>query len=250
MSFPASFRSARAVAFALMLGVLVSPTRADGPARVQVLSHDEILAATGRSVTEWGNSWWKWAFDHPEILGDTTGEFAALGDVRGPVFFAEASGGEPFEGRAYVPRGEYVLVPVATYVWTFFDPCAELRCARNIVNENFIKGIRNVSVRIDGKPVGDLASHLVKVDRFHPQVFLVDAGPIGEDGYGGILPALQGGYWLMLDRLPPGPHRVVFGATVPALDPITGEPTGDTVKLESQLTLQPVACRQHRYCHP
>ena len=54
----------------------------------------------------------------PQLLGDTTGEFRSLGDVRGPVFFAEGSGGDPFKGSVDVPRGEYVLLPVATYIWT------------------------------------------------------------------------------------------------------------------------------------
>jgi hypothetical protein len=92
-------------------------------------------------------------------------------------------------------------------------------------------------VWIDGKPVGNWASHLVKVGN-NPQVFLVDAGPIGEDGYGGILPALQGGYWVMLKPLAPGTHHVSICATVSELDPFTGEPTGGTVKLETQLTLR------------
>ncbi len=112
-----------------------------------------------------GTRWWQWAFDHPEILSDTTGEFADLGDVRGPVFFAEGSGLDPFVGSANVPRGEYVLLPVATYLWTLFDPCAEVRCARQLINENFIKGIKSVFVWLDGRPVGNWASHVVKVDR-------------------------------------------------------------------------------------
>jgi hypothetical protein len=140
-------------------------------------------------------------------------------------------------------------VPVATYIWTFFDPCAESRCARRIINDNFIKNVRSVLVWIDGKPVGNWSSHIVKVDRNNPQVFLVDAGPIGEDGYGGILPALQGGYWLMLEPLPPGPHHVAIRARVAELDPITGELTGGTLTLDSQLTLRAVACRHHRYCY-
>jgi hypothetical protein len=228
--------------------LLGSAAQADRPDRLRELSNQEIVAATGRSVTEWGNSWWQWAFKHPEILGDTSGEFADLGDVRGPVFFAEASGLDPFVGSADVPRGEYVLLPVATYIWTFFDPCAEARCARRIVNENFIKGIKSVFVWLDGRPVGNWASHVVKVDR-NPNDFLVDAGPIQEDGYGGILPALQGGYWLMLDRLPPGRHSVVMRAQVSSLDPLTGEPTGEVVTLETHLTLRSIECRHHRYCH-
>jgi hypothetical protein len=249
MSPATSFRAVGAVTLALALGSLGLPSQADNAfGRVRVLTNDEILNATGRSATEWGNSWWQWAFEHPEVLGDTTGEFGALGDVRGPVFFAEGSGGEPFRGSVNVPAGEYVLLPVATYIWTFFDPCAAVPCARRIINENFLKGIRSVFVWIDGKPVGNWATHIVKADRHNPAVFVVDAGPIGEDGYGGILPALQGGYWLMLAPLPPGPHHVSMRATVPDLDPFTGEPTGGTVTLDAQLTLRPVACRHHRYC--
>jgi hypothetical protein len=233
----------------LVLSALVtSAAYADPSPRVRVMSNEDVVSATGRTVTEWGDAWWKWAFNHPEVLGDNTGEFGYLGEVRGPVFFAEGSGGDRFKGTVDVPPGEYVLLPIATYIWTFFDPCAEIRCAKRIINDNFIKSIDDVFVWIDGKPVGNLASHIVRVDRYNPQVFLVDAGPIGEDGYGGILPALQGGYWLMLEPLPPGPHRVVSGATVPALDPITGAPTGDTLQLFTDLTLRPGPCRQPRHC--
>ena len=248
MAFHATTGGRIGAALLFLSALITSPTYADPSARVRVMSNEDIASATGRTVTEWGDSWWKWAFNHPEVLGDTTGEFGSLGDVRGPVFFAEGSGGDPFKGSVDVPRGEYVLLPIATYIWTFFDPCAEIRCARHIINDNFIKSVDDVFVWIDGKQVGNLASHIVRVDRFNPQVFLVDAGPIDADGYGGILPALQGGYWLMLEPLPPGPHRVVSGATVPALDPITGAPTGDTLQLFTDLTLRPVACRSHRDC--
>jgi hypothetical protein len=250
MAFHATTGGRIGAALLFLSALIASPTYADSFARVRVMSNDEIASATGRTITEWGDAWWKWAFKHPEILSDTTGEFAALGDVRGPVFFLEGSGADPFKGSVDVPRGEYVLLPVATFIWTFFDPCAEVRCARRLINDNFLKAIDldDVFVWIDGKQVGNLASHVVRVDRFNPQVFLIDTGPIQEDGYGGILPALQGGYWVMLEPLPPGPHRVVFGATVPALDPFTGESTGETLQLFTDVTLRPVACRTHRYC--
>jgi hypothetical protein len=40
------------------------------------------------------------------------------------VFFAQGSGGDIVRARLDVPRGEYMLLPVATFIWTFFDPCA------------------------------------------------------------------------------------------------------------------------------
>lgn len=173
-------------------------------------------------------------------LGESPWTMSTVGS-----FFAEGSGGEPFEGSVQVPRGEYVPLPVATYIWAFFDPCDEIRCPKKIINDNAIKNIRNVFVSIDGKPVRDLASHPVKVDRSNPQVFFADAGPKDADDYGGNLRALQGGYWLMLEPLPPGPHYIVSGAIVPDIDPSTGEPTGGTVELYTRLTLRSIAPQHH-----
>jgi hypothetical protein len=114
---PPSYRRACAAALGLVWSVLALPAHAADPfQRAQVLPTVEVAAATGRTLTEWGNAWWKWAFDHPEVLGDNTGKFGYLGNVPGPVFFAEASGGERFRGSVNVPRGEYVLLPVATYI--------------------------------------------------------------------------------------------------------------------------------------
>ena len=249
MSLSVLGRASCMATFALASVLVTLPGQAERRDHDQVLSSYEVVALTGRSMTEWGNAWWKFGFDNPDFLLDTTGEFSSLGDVRGPVFFAQGSGGEPNRARVDVPRGEYMLLPIATYIWTFFDPCAQVRCAREIINGNFINGIEDVFLKIDGRPVANLAAHLVWVDRHNPQVFLVDAGPIGDDGYGGILPALQGGYWVMLEPLEPGQHSVAFGATVPALDPFTGEPTGDTVRLFTNLTVRVAPCKPPHRCH-
>ena len=203
-----------------------------------VLTNREVLEKTGRTIAQWGARWWQWAFNNPEVLGDMTGEFGPLGDVGGPVFFAEGSGGDPVDVSYEVPGGKYILLPVATYIWTFFDPCANVRCAREIINRNFIEGITYVNVRIDGERVRNMASHLVRVDETKPVVFRVDAGPIGPDGYGGILRAVQGGYWVMLEPLPPGRHRISMVATVPNLDPTTGEILNGYTDLDAKLKLQ------------
>ena len=181
------------------------------PANAGVLSTTDVLAKTGQSIDAWGAAWWQNAFVHPDLLGDTTGEFGYLGNVGGPVFFAEGSGGDPVSLSYTVPNNQYILLPVATYIWTFFDPCASVGCARTIVN-SFVSGITDAFASIDGVPVADLTSHLVTVDTTTPFVFQVDAGPIGPDGYGGILDAVQGGLWLMLDPLSSGMHTLTFGA--------------------------------------
>ena len=233
---PRLFHVVAVAVLALAPMFVVAPARAHGEPR-DVMSADEVLAATGKSIDEWGAAWWQWAFTTPGVLGDTTGEFGPLGNVGGPVFFAEGSGGGLVNLRYKVPGGQYILLPVATYIWTLFDPCAEIDCATRIVNDHFIGGISDAFARIDDRTVHDMASHLVRADPGNPLVFLVDAGPVGEDGYGGILPAVQGGYWIMLRPLSPGMHRMSFGATVPTLDPITGDVLEGSIRLKARLTL-------------
>jgi hypothetical protein len=242
-AFHRQFRLLFAAALSLALPLLAQPAHAADQGRREerrpdVLSNQEVRAATGRTMDEWGAKWWQWAYEHPEVLGDATGEFSALGDVGGPVFFAQGSGGDPVRADVVVPGGQYILLPVATYNWTFFDPCAEVECARDIINRKFIDGITYISVRIDGEPVHNLRSHLVRVSETDPLIFKVDAGPIQSDGYGGILDAVQGGYWLMLEPLPPGKHRVSFFATIPNVDPISGELLDGYIDLDAKLKLQ------------
>lgn len=208
-----------------------------GAKDVYVLTAAQVKTRTGRSIDQWAARWWQWAYDHPEVLGDSSGEFAALGNVGGPVYFAEGSTGDPTKIEAVVPSGQYVLLPVATYLWTFFDPCAEVACAREIVNANFLDRIPYANVRIDGERVPNMWSHRVQLDAARPLVFKVDAGPIQEDGYGGILDAVQSGYWIMLAPLPPGKHHIVMTAAVPNLDPFTGELLEGYSMLDARLKL-------------
>ncbi len=86
-------------------------------------------------------------------------------------------------------------------------------------------------------PIIDTSAYLVLVTH-NTAPFQVDAGPIGPDGYGGIRDALQGGYWVMLRPLAPGPHRISFGATVPLIDGNTGEPVGGRLNLTAKLRLE------------
>ena len=205
-----------------------------------VLSSAEVLARTGKSIDAWGAAWWQWAFTHPDVQGDTTGEFGPQGNVGGPVFFAEGSSGGAVTLTYTVPTGQFILLPVATYIWTLFDPCTDSDCAADIVNR-FATLTTGASATIDGVPVPGMASHLVTVDKTAPLVFQVDAGPIDSDGYGGILDAVQSGYWLMLDPLTAGAHVFDFSAFVPQIDPITGELLdGPPIELNARLLLTAV----------
>jgi hypothetical protein len=229
----------KAVWLVLMVLVTCLPTVRAASQSPEVLSAEQVLNKTGKTIAEWGAEWWQWGFDNPDFLFDISGKFADLGNVGGPVFFAQGSGGAPVHASFYVPGGQYVLLPVATYLWTFFPPCANVECAREIVNDHFLDRIIEVSVQIDGEPVANISEHLVRVDEGHPLVFQVDAGPIQPDGYGGILDAVQGGCWIMLAPLPRGKHRVTCFARVPNLDPSTGAILDGYFDLNTKLNMLP-----------
>jgi hypothetical protein len=225
-----SFLAATSLAFGLTLTL---PARASEP----FLSNAEVQALTGKSIAEWGAEWWQWAFKNPEALFDKTGKSGPLGDASANVFFAEGSGGRPVNLKYTVSGNKYILVPIITYIWTFFAPCANAECATEIINANVLAGVTDPYLIVDGVPLLDFSSHLVLVtDNTLP--FKVDAGPIGPDGYGGILDALEGGYWVMLKPLSPGPHRLSFGATAPLVDGATGQPVSGTVDLATKLRLE------------
>jgi len=203
---------------------------------VNVLPSDEVLQRTGKTIDEWGAAWWQWAFVTPGVLGDTTGQFGPQGDVGGRVFFAEGSGGGAVKLEYNAPAGKYILLPVATYIWTLFPPCADPRCATHIVDDNFVAHVKDAYATVDGARVGDMQEHVVRVSHSNPLIFLVNAGPI-INGYGGILAAEQSGYWLMLAPLSPGTHQLAFGAKIPNLDPNTGDVLLGMTAAQTTLTL-------------
>lgn len=224
------------------------------PAQAAVLSDADVLARTGRSTAQWGNAWWQWAFDQTlrqgnNVFDDPSGALGALGNVGGPVFFAEGSSGNPVNASYQVPGDQLVLLPVATYLWTIFDfqdgSCADASCAAQIINDNFIGGLSNLSATLDGVPFMDWASHLVRADAAHPALFDVYVGDCaaGQDpssDYCGLQPAMQGGYFLMLDALPVGPHTFSFSFTANNLDPATGEVIPGTTDFQTTLNLTSV----------
>ena len=97
-----------AAAVMVVLALAAPAARAEDKERektFKVLSSDDVLERTGKTIDEWGAAWWQWAFVTPGVLGDTTGQFGPQGDVGGPVFFAEGSGGGAVTLEYEAPAG-------------------------------------------------------------------------------------------------------------------------------------------------
>src|SRR5258706_12569806 len=87
----------------IMALVMCLPTVRAVTKAPEVLSAEQVLNETGQTIAKRGAQWWQWAFENPDVLFDTSGKFAALGDVGGPVFFREGSGADPVRVRLYLP---------------------------------------------------------------------------------------------------------------------------------------------------
>lgn len=145
-----------AIAVVILLGLLSTPWGA--PARADVLPVGSVVG--DRTIAEW-SAWWAWALSFPVEMNpllDETGEFAPLGNIGGPVFFAVSSTGGPVSRKYTVPAGQYFLIPIYTYVWTYDDTCDNETCARQIV-DSAVQAVTKMSVRIDDEPVRGLFSH-------------------------------------------------------------------------------------------
>lgn len=226
-----------AIAVVILLGLLSAPWGA--PARADVLPVGSVVG--DRTIAEWSADWWAWALSFPVEMSpllDETGEFAPLGNIGGPIFFAVSSTGSPVSRKYTVPAGQYFLIPIYTYVWTYDDTCDNETCARQIV-DSAVQAVTKMSVRIDGEPVQGLFSHYETTPVF--SITVPDDGLYGP-GEGGTFEAVSSGYWLMFEPLKPGRHHLFIDAVGPGNDP--DEPSHFTTIL--QLNVEPRTKRWHQ----
>jgi hypothetical protein len=202
------------VALVLMQFTLTSPAQS----AARVVAPDGVVG--GRTIGQWSGDWWRLAISALDFpFPRNVAQPGALGNVKGPVFFAVASPGPGATVYTYkVPRGKHVLLPLYTYVWasqTFSDPCSDLPCSRALANR-FVHGTKALKVRIDGEPVRNLFSHYAAT----PDFFLFTA-PVagwwagGDPVFAGQWYGFSSGYWLMLKPLSPGRHVLSIKVAAP-----------------------------------
>jgi hypothetical protein len=90
-----------------------------------------------------------------------------------------------------------------------------------------VAGATKLHVSVDGVTLNDLRAY-----RFQSPVFFFDLPSadnifqyIGCNVSGRQGPSVSDGYWVMLDPLPPGPHTIEFGGTIPANNNFTTDVT-------------------------
>ncbi|MDB5321255.1 MAG: hypothetical protein JWN40_2886 [Phycisphaerales bacterium] len=181
----------------------------------------------GKSLGEWGNEWWKWAFsfktaDNP--LFDLTGAKAPAGDVGKVFFLAGLITLTPGPGGVFsatrnidLPSGTPVFFPILNGEQDNVGvvPPLPVDQLQALVKAN-IDGVSELHASLDGTPIADLFSHR----EASPKAFSFNLPAtdnlyqfFGADVSGKISPAVADGYWVMLKSLSPGDHTINFGGT-------------------------------------
>jgi len=191
--------------------------------------------------------WWQWALSIPTSenpMLDPTGEKCVVGQRGSTWFLAGSFNGGSATRTCSVPAGTSIFFPVANAM--FFDSpgvcgqgsesfsVADMRAAI----DDFIDGVTDISVEIDGEPVR-------RVRRVRSRVFEValpegnvfDA-PCAADGgmpAGIYSPTVDDGYYVLLEPLEAGEHTLHFHAEQADI--------GFVIDTTYHLTVVPVARR-------
>lgn len=182
---------------------------------------DPSRTVVGKTLAEWGASWWRWHYGlettaHPAL--DLTGERCGVGQG-GSVFFLPGTF-EAFGNRTCrVPAGKHIFFPIVAQAYDnagiprneHVSP-AELQ--RGV--EDYLDSVIALELQVNDTTwaLSDLGAYRVPATSFEYDLpmsnnLLQYMGYLDEAGR---IESFHGGYYIMLDPLPVGSHRVFIGA--------------------------------------
>jgi len=186
---------------------------------VTVLSPGSTVA--GKTISEWGDTWWQWAMSQStpnDAFTDPNGSRAWVGQSGSPVFFAAGIAGtmaNTSQFRSFsVPANSYVLVPLINAFCS--DPPDGPNLSGCLANYKALFDSLNAS--IDGTPIAEatLFGHWEESGQqfsLQPAVDNIFNYPTD------VVPALSGGYYLMLAPFGDGAKHVInFGGGASEFD--------------------------------
>jgi hypothetical protein len=216
-----ALRARRATATALAgaaVALAAAPAAQASIADLQVVPAG--LPAYGKTPSQWGAAWWKFVVTKPAAINpltDTTGANCAVGQS-GPVWIL--TGSLPNAGaitrNCTIPFGKAIVIPVSNQAYFAFpdDPADQKTEAflRSQVNPTQ-KAATNLKASIDGSAVSN-------VSKFFEQSVLFNAVLPADNIYGAdagqvLDPAVDAGYYLVINPLLPGKHTLKVSSTTP-----------------------------------
>ena len=172
----------------------------------------------GRTYADWTAEWWRYVLSFPATtnpLNDSTGANCAVGQS-GPVFFlVGTTGGKAVRNQCVVPAGKSIFFPIINFMCAAPEDgpaAADIQglCswAADLVDD--------VQVTVDAVPLQDLLADY----RFPSPIFSMTGAvdnpydtwctgrPAGECYEGFHDTTFSDGWWVLLDPLPPGEHKI------------------------------------------
>jgi hypothetical protein len=190
--------------------------------------------------------WWQWALSIPTSVNpmlDTTGQNGVVGQ-RGSIWFlAGTFGGGTVTRTCAVPEGRALFFPVINQI-NFNTPNVCGQDSNNIpvsvlraASATFINGATKLSVTFDGKRIKDVIrvqSEVFEVALPKNNVFNAPCtgANLGDVPAGIYSPAVDEGFYVLLDPLDIGKHALHFHAENPS--------QGVTQDVTYNLTVVPV----------
>jgi hypothetical protein len=168
--------------------------------------------------------WWQWATESPTSespVGDPTGQFGALNQPNGNVWFLAGNNGGTTVRTLTIPSGKALFFPIVNLVdWedgTATGGGGKIVRAKNPVQTaqslvTMVMATANgMSCSVDGIPVPITLDNL--------EVSTPFAFHLGGDNVFGVpagvyYPAIDSGYYVMLPPLSPGQHTIHFAGTI------------------------------------
>jgi hypothetical protein len=159
----------------------------------------------GYTYGDWSAKWWQWILGTPESkspLGDPTGKYCAEGQD-GPVWYLAGFNGKT-ERSCNVPSGKAIFVPIINTECSYAE-YPEFKSTEMLLN-CAIEEMKDtkVEVTLDGTPLTNLENYRAQAPSFNVTfpsnaIFGAPAGPTV---------AAADGYYLMLEPLPSGTHKL------------------------------------------
>ncbi|MDQ8046380.1 MAG: hypothetical protein AAGC46_15475 [Solirubrobacteraceae bacterium] len=221
MSVTTSLRSrfgAAAAIAAAAVAMLAAPAAHASTADLQVVPPG--VPAYGQTPSQFGASWWKFVVTKPapvNPLTDTTGANCAVGQS-GLVWYLTGSFPDagPITRSCTIPFGKAIVIPVSNGAYFAFpdDPAAQRTEAyiRSQVTP-VQKTATNLKASIDGSAVTNPARFFEQSTVFSAtlpanNIYGADAGQV-------LSPAVDAGYYLIINPLLPGKHQIKVSSTIP-----------------------------------
>ncbi len=232
----------------LMMSVGLSAQRWEGPlpngaSQINAGVVPPQSTYLGMTYGEWGAAWWQWAFalplDSHHPLNDLTGANAAVGQS-GKVWFLGGlwwpTGGTPppvgpVTRHITVPAGTSLFFPIANGENTFVELPGVKSITELWATNDWLNSVRdqNLYATLDGRKLHELTSYLANSPLFKVwlpyennafQMWGLTPTPgmgvaVEQNGAGDNLytlsPSAARGFFLMVEPLPVGKHRITFG---------------------------------------